>query len=159
SIPSWWPSDSSTSPISLGARTSAPAPTAASVRASVTRRSCGPSSPPWSRVPGSPARSCGTSLPRRRRRPRKRLPRRRRRPRRRRLPRLRPRERRVDVRRSEDRILTTHTGSLIRPPDLIEALGYGFTPGAGAEGPAAGAEDLLTKAVADIVSKQTDVGL
>jgi 5-methyltetrahydropteroyltriglutamate--homocysteine methyltransferase len=52
------------------------------------------------------------------------------------------------VRRSERRILTTHTGSLPRPPALLEA-----DPAGPEYGP------LLARAVSEIVRKQVDVGL
>jgi len=60
------------------------------------------------------------------------------------------------VKRSTDRILTTHTGSLPRPADLtamLEALDGGAPPA-----PAA-LEARVRQAVADIVRKQVDVGV
>lgn len=57
------------------------------------------------------------------------------------------------MRRSTERILTTHTGSLPRPQDLLETL----------EGRASGATrdtaSTVTRAVAEIVRKQLEVGV
>ena len=55
------------------------------------------------------------------------------------------------MKRSDTRILTTHVGSLIRPPELVELA-------------KAGREsrrycDALTRAVADVVSRQVDAGV
>ncbi|HEY4686042.1 MAG TPA: methionine synthase, partial [Dehalococcoidia bacterium] len=60
------------------------------------------------------------------------------------------------MRRSEGRFLTTHTGSLIRPPELIE-----FANRQRAREPYDGRayEETLRAAVADVVRKQVDVGL
>jgi 5-methyltetrahydropteroyltriglutamate--homocysteine methyltransferase len=59
----------------------------------------------------------------------------------------------MSMRRSTERILTTHTGSLPRPHDLLEVL----------EGGASRAErdiaSTVTRAVADIVRKQLEVGV
>jgi 5-methyltetrahydropteroyltriglutamate--homocysteine methyltransferase len=60
------------------------------------------------------------------------------------------------VKRSTDRILTTHTGSLPRPPDLIKTMfakeeGVPFDPAALAE--------RVRAAVADVVRKQADAGV
>ena len=60
------------------------------------------------------------------------------------------------MKRSTERILTTHTGSLPRPPDLtamLEALDAGNTPD-----PAA-FEARVRRAVADIVRQQLDAGV
>lgn len=59
------------------------------------------------------------------------------------------------MRQSTDRILTTHAGSLVRPPELLEAS-------AGArEHPAAEPRylDVLRRATADVVSRQQRIGL
>src|SRR5437879_2289811 len=59
----------------------------------------------------------------------------------------------VDMRRSVDRILTTHTGSLPRPPDVA-------LPGTdAAQGEAAATDDDLRDAVAGIVKAQVDAGI
>src|SRR3972149_3817912 len=60
------------------------------------------------------------------------------------------------MRRSEGRFLTTHTGSLIRPPELLE-----FANRQRAREPYDGRayEETLRAAVADVVRKQVDVGL
>jgi 5-methyltetrahydropteroyltriglutamate--homocysteine methyltransferase len=60
------------------------------------------------------------------------------------------------VKRSTERILTTHTGSLPRPPDLLgmlEALDAGTVPD-----PAA-FEARVRRAVADVVRRQLDAGV
>src|SRR5919198_2482759 len=60
------------------------------------------------------------------------------------------------MKRSTERILTTHTGSLPRPPDLsatLEALDAGTTPD-----PAA-FEARVRRAVAEIVRQQVDAGV
>ncbi|HJR51886.1 MAG TPA: cobalamin-independent methionine synthase II family protein [Gemmatimonadales bacterium] len=60
------------------------------------------------------------------------------------------------MKRSADRILTTHTGSLPRPPDLtamLEALDAGAAPD-----PAA-FEVRVGRAVADVVRRQVDAGV
>ena len=54
-----------------------------------------------------------------------------------------------------DRILTTHTGSLPRPPGLVEALGLA---GDGAADEAT-QERLLQEAVAGVVARQVDAGV
>ncbi len=60
------------------------------------------------------------------------------------------------MKRSEGRFLTTHTGSLIRPPQLIE-----FASRRRAREPydAEAYEATLRAEVADVVQKQVDVGL
>jgi 5-methyltetrahydropteroyltriglutamate--homocysteine methyltransferase len=60
------------------------------------------------------------------------------------------------MKRSDSRILTTHTGSLPRPADLVEALnakelGGGYDPGVLAE--------RVRRAIAEIVGRQTATGL
>jgi 5-methyltetrahydropteroyltriglutamate--homocysteine methyltransferase len=59
------------------------------------------------------------------------------------------------MKRSNDRILTTHVGSLPRPPELLELAGY-------AKGPPKDPpeyERRMRRAVSDIVKKQASVGL
>src|SRR5215468_10843660 len=60
------------------------------------------------------------------------------------------------MKRSTDRILTTHVGSLIRPPRLQELLrarqkGEGFDP--------AVYDQCLTESVAGVVQAQADAGI
>jgi 5-methyltetrahydropteroyltriglutamate--homocysteine methyltransferase len=60
------------------------------------------------------------------------------------------------VKRSDERILTTHVGSLIRPPDLLDFLrakqaGVGYDPAAHAA--------CLERTVADVVREQAGAGL
>src|SRR5882672_8479533 len=60
------------------------------------------------------------------------------------------------MKRSTERILTTHTGSLPRPPDLsamLEALDAGTTPDPTAFGA------RVQRAVAEIVQQQVDAGV
>ncbi|MGH7396133.1 MAG: hypothetical protein ACRELW_01210, partial [Candidatus Rokuibacteriota bacterium] len=60
------------------------------------------------------------------------------------------------MKRSTDRLLATHTGSLPRPPDLtvmLEALDTGAAPD-----PAA-FEACVRRAVADVVRRQVDAGV
>ncbi len=60
------------------------------------------------------------------------------------------------MKRSTDRILTTHTGSLPRPQDVVDLLiASEKKPGAKLEG----FEAAVTRAVADVVQKQVDAGL
>ncbi len=56
--------------------------------------------------------------------------------------------------RSEDRFLTTHTGSLIRPEKLVEVSQPGGDPGGSDD-----YEHALAAAVADVVARQRNVGL
>ena len=56
------------------------------------------------------------------------------------------------MKRSTDRILTTHVGSIPRPPALMEAMRTGATEGAAFE-------KLLRQSVADVVKKQVDLGI
>ncbi len=55
-----------------------------------------------------------------------------------------------------DRILSTHTGSLIRPPDLLEFV---VAKELGKEFDEAAYEEALKKAVADIVRQQAEAGV
>ena len=57
------------------------------------------------------------------------------------------------VRRSSERILTTHVGSLIRPPELLEALRARQAGGGGAW------DDAVRRAVRDVVRRQVDAGI
>ena len=52
------------------------------------------------------------------------------------------------MKRSEERILTTHVGSLVRPPELLAAADKGD-----------GLEDILQAAVADVVERQAEAGV
>ena len=58
------------------------------------------------------------------------------------------------MKRSEDRILTTHVGSLIRPPELLQ-LSAGAKDGAGRQR----YEEHLEQSVADIVRMQAKAGI
>jgi 5-methyltetrahydropteroyltriglutamate--homocysteine methyltransferase len=60
------------------------------------------------------------------------------------------------VKRSADRILTTHTGSLPRPPDLIKTM---FAKEEGVPVDAAALAERVRTAVADVVSKQAQAGV
>jgi 5-methyltetrahydropteroyltriglutamate--homocysteine methyltransferase len=60
------------------------------------------------------------------------------------------------MKRSVDRILTTHTGSLPRPPDLIRTM-FAREEGVPVDGPALGAR--IRGAVAEVVRKQVDAGI
>ena len=60
------------------------------------------------------------------------------------------------MRRSTDRILTTHTGSLPRPPDLIELIRARET---GAPYDQAAFDTRVRSAVADVVGVQVDAGI
>lgn len=60
------------------------------------------------------------------------------------------------MKRSIDRILTTHVGSLPRPDDLLELM-YASADGKNVDDAAYAA--VLRRAIADVVRKQTDVGL
>ena len=60
------------------------------------------------------------------------------------------------MKRSVDRILTTHTGSLPRPADLIRMM-FAREEGVPVDGPALAAR--VRGAVAEVVRKQTDAGL
>jgi 5-methyltetrahydropteroyltriglutamate--homocysteine methyltransferase len=60
------------------------------------------------------------------------------------------------MKRSVDRVLTTHTGSLPRPADLIRMM-FAREEGVPVDGPALAAR--IHTAVAEIVRKQTDAGI
>ncbi|MFI5376355.1 MAG: cobalamin-independent methionine synthase II family protein [Candidatus Rokuibacteriota bacterium] len=60
------------------------------------------------------------------------------------------------MKRSLDRILTTHTGSLPRPPDLIRTM-FAREEGVPVDGPALAAR--IRAAVAEVVRKQVDAGI
>ncbi|HEX7213476.1 MAG TPA: cobalamin-independent methionine synthase II family protein [Methylomirabilota bacterium] len=60
------------------------------------------------------------------------------------------------MKRSVDRILTTHTGSLPRPADLIRMM-FAREEGVPVDGPALAAR--VRSAVAEVVRKQTDAGV
>src|SRR5581483_3095891 len=62
----------------------------------------------------------------------------------------------VPMKRSTDRILTTHVGSLNRPTALVEMLRDRYAGGAYSE---ADYNERLRSSVADIVRKQADVGI
>lgn len=60
------------------------------------------------------------------------------------------------MKRSIDRILTTHTGSLPRPKDVVDLLMEAEkTPGVQPDG----FDEAVSRAVADVVQKQVDAGL
>src|SRR3954453_19648264 len=59
------------------------------------------------------------------------------------------------MKRSTEHILTTHTGSLPRPPELLEALQRRDR----GEGDGAGLDDKVRDAVADVVRRQADAGV
>jgi len=60
------------------------------------------------------------------------------------------------MKHSSERILTTHTGSLARPPQLIEAMGAASQGAAGAR---ERAEAMLREEVGAIVRRQVEIGL
>jgi 5-methyltetrahydropteroyltriglutamate--homocysteine methyltransferase len=60
------------------------------------------------------------------------------------------------MKRSTERILTTHVGSLVRPPEVLEAV---LTKAAGRERDEKAFEDLVSQAVRDVVRKQAEVGI
>ncbi len=60
------------------------------------------------------------------------------------------------MRRSEDRILTTHTGSLIRPPELLE---FATARQQGVPVDEQAYEECLRRSVADVVHQQAQIGL
>lgn len=60
------------------------------------------------------------------------------------------------VKRSADRILTTHVGSLVKPDDLQGMITARDTGGAYNKG---AFEKRVTGAIADVVRKQGDVGI
>src|SRR4051794_41980853 len=59
------------------------------------------------------------------------------------------------MKRSTEHILTTHTGSLPRPPELLEALQRRDR----GEGDGAGLDDRVRAAVAEVVRRQADAGV
>jgi 5-methyltetrahydropteroyltriglutamate--homocysteine methyltransferase len=59
------------------------------------------------------------------------------------------------VKRSTEHILTTHTGSLPRPPELLEALQRRDR----GEGEGGGLDERIRAAVADVVRRQADAGV
>ena len=59
------------------------------------------------------------------------------------------------MKRSVERILTTHVGSLIRPPDLLALSKKAAAQGADHQQ----YEQALTSAVADIVKRQIAAGI
>src|SRR5687768_13908950 len=60
------------------------------------------------------------------------------------------------MKRSVDRILTTHTGSLPRPPDLVELI---FDREEGREVDGAAFDERVRSAVAEVVEKQVGCGV
>ena len=60
------------------------------------------------------------------------------------------------MKRSDHRILTTHTGSLPRPPDLVEALN---AKELGENYDARALDDRVSRAIAEIVRHEADTGL
>src|SRR5580704_12057407 len=60
------------------------------------------------------------------------------------------------MKRSDQRILTTHTGSLPRPADLVEALN---AKELGQSHDARVLDSRVSRAIADIVQRQADTGL
>jgi 5-methyltetrahydropteroyltriglutamate--homocysteine methyltransferase len=60
------------------------------------------------------------------------------------------------MKRSDHRILTTHTGSLPRPPDLVEALN---AKELGENYDACALDDRVSRAIAEIVRHEADTGL
>src|ERR1700691_5085851 len=62
----------------------------------------------------------------------------------------------MSMQRSTSRIRTTHTGSLPRPPDMLETL---HRLAAGQPVDTAAYESALTRHVADIVKRQVEAGI
>lgn len=60
------------------------------------------------------------------------------------------------MKRSEDRILTTHVGSIVRPPDLLEAVRAARAGGADAQ---AAYEKVLQGKIAEVVKRQAAAGI
>jgi 5-methyltetrahydropteroyltriglutamate--homocysteine methyltransferase len=60
------------------------------------------------------------------------------------------------MKRSSERILTTHVGSLTRPPEILEAI---LTKAAGRERDEAAFEQLVKDGVKEVVRKQAEVGV
>lgn len=63
------------------------------------------------------------------------------------------------MRRSEERILTTHVGSLVRPDELTGAIGGKLGKPGGAWADRGHDEDVLHKAIDRIVEQQRDAGI
>jgi hypothetical protein len=62
----------------------------------------------------------------------------------------------VRMKRSEDRILATHVGSLPRPADLSEVM---RRVESGGKANAAEDDELIARAVQDVVAKQASLGI
>jgi 5-methyltetrahydropteroyltriglutamate--homocysteine methyltransferase len=60
------------------------------------------------------------------------------------------------MKRSTERILTTHVGSLVRPPEILEAI---LTRAAGRERDETTFERLVSEGVCQVVRKQAEVGI
>jgi 5-methyltetrahydropteroyltriglutamate--homocysteine methyltransferase len=60
------------------------------------------------------------------------------------------------MKRSTERILTTHVGSLVRPPEILEAV---LTRAAGRQRDEAAFERLVRDGVCDVVRKQAEIGI
>jgi 5-methyltetrahydropteroyltriglutamate--homocysteine methyltransferase len=60
------------------------------------------------------------------------------------------------MKRSTQRILTTHVGSLVRPPEILEAI---LTRAAGREVDQAAFEQMVSDGVCQVVRKQAEVGI
>jgi 5-methyltetrahydropteroyltriglutamate--homocysteine methyltransferase len=65
-------------------------------------------------------------------------------------------KRKIELRRSDSRILTTHVGSLPRPRELLAPLA---AKDAGEPVDSAALENLVRRSVADVVCRQIDVGI
>jgi 5-methyltetrahydropteroyltriglutamate--homocysteine methyltransferase len=60
------------------------------------------------------------------------------------------------MKRSTERILTTHVGSLVRPPEILEAI---LTRAAGREADENAFEQMVSDGVCQVVRKQAEVGI
>jgi 5-methyltetrahydropteroyltriglutamate--homocysteine methyltransferase len=60
------------------------------------------------------------------------------------------------MKRSTERILTTHVGSLVRPPEILEAI---LTRAAGREADEDAFEQMVSDGVCQVVRKQAEVGI
>ena len=60
------------------------------------------------------------------------------------------------MKRSTDRILTTHVGSLVRPPEILEMI---LAKTTGRPFDQAAFEKRVTAGVKDVVAKQAEVGI
>jgi 5-methyltetrahydropteroyltriglutamate--homocysteine methyltransferase len=60
------------------------------------------------------------------------------------------------MKRSTERILTTHVGSLVRPPEILEAI---LTRAAGREADENAFEQMVSDGVCQVVRKQVEVGI